>query len=278
MPTHSLPAPADPPGSFLFSDEVIKEITDQEQKHGIYTAERCPPQLKQAIVKLAGDGWDLREIARTLCTAFETVRNVIDQSAVEIRDYAERLPRRIKRCIWTGLKRMERNMDSVPMPVLSRTLKELQEIDLLATGQATARTEHVHRIELFAQDGPGSFKAFVEELEQRRDSIRALNEPSGIGLLAEKNARVVESAAAPAADRDEPADAPAPSESDWKSEDLSPIPQVIEQDLPTFIPDPDRDRASDLAKEDPPGGEVPSAGARGSAMDQPSQKFLDNEL
>lgn len=293
MPTQPQPPPLpEPAGSFLFSDDVIRELTDQEQRHGIYTGERCPPDLKRAIVKLVGDGWSQREIARTLKTAPETIRNVATECKAEVRDYQDQLPRRLQRCIFSGLDRLERNMDSVPLQSIGITLKALHDMETLASGRATARVEHVHRVDLFSD-----WSEFVSGLEgdQAPGELSAQKNGaeihSGAGKLPVMDAELVESPAAdaPGPETAAPADAPGPKTAESEAQSLgspafSPVEPSHLTTYPPVSPAADQAHSHNMdARETrtgprptPPGGGFEAGGGAHAAKDNGSQKFLAN--
>jgi hypothetical protein len=274
MPTQSHPPAApEPPGSFLFSDDVIQELTDQEQRHGIYTGERCPEDLRRAIIKFVGDGWSQREIARTLKTAPQTVRNVAHMFKADIRDYCEQLPRRLQRCIISGLDRLERNIDSVPMQSMGITLKALHDIETMASGRASARVEHVHRVDLFSHCG--SWDEFISTVDDSPEAIRAKNEGPEIHLEAGKksaiDAELIESR--------EPADGQA--EIDDKSLVSSHLSQATPTTLPTYLTttaaaDHAADADARARGTGTAGGGFDQGGALHGAKGNGSQKFLGN--
>jgi hypothetical protein len=64
------------PVLFLFSDEEIEAITDEERRHGRYTLARLPAQKHQSILVLLKERRSFREIARLVSVAPETVQAV----------------------------------------------------------------------------------------------------------------------------------------------------------------------------------------------------------
>jgi hypothetical protein len=83
-PLPPLPQPEDPPGSFLFSDEEIEAITDEERRHGRYTLARLPAQKHQSNLVLLKERRSFREIARLVSVAPETVQAVAQLHADEL--------------------------------------------------------------------------------------------------------------------------------------------------------------------------------------------------
>ena len=186
-----LPEPVEPPGRFLFDDLTISNLTDQERKHGIYTAERCPPKKREDIKQLLAELKPIREIAR-LCEVHQsTVTAVADKFGQEITDIRARLARKLRRVVWSQADRLEQFPDSLPASSIPLAIKLLGEHAELLDGKATSRTEIVERIDVFSD-----FQAFLASLE-----MDAKKGPVGIGDEGGKKALIAGSAADPSADR-----------------------------------------------------------------------------
>src|SRR5215475_4052889 len=99
-----LPPPVEPepkPGDDLFSPEIMAEITNQEIKHGIFTAERFErlrPEQAKACVKFLSGGMAVQEIARALNVSDRTVTAMADKHADEITDLEKHLGKKARRC------------------------------------------------------------------------------------------------------------------------------------------------------------------------------------
>lgn len=133
----------EPPRSFLFSDEELAKVTDDERRYGRYTLDRLPAAKRQSILVLLKERRALREIARLLSVAFETVQAVAVAHAKELDEHWKELPRHLRRATWYMVDRLERNIESIPAPALPAAIKQISECWLLLDGQATSRVEHV---------------------------------------------------------------------------------------------------------------------------------------
>src|SRR5215813_5658495 len=114
-----MPAPLPPPvepepkaGDELFSPEIMAEITDQEVKHGVYTAQRFEkrrPEQAKACIKFLSLGMPAQEIARALNVSDRTVVAMANAHADEITDLEKHLGKKARRCAHYLLDRVERN-------------------------------------------------------------------------------------------------------------------------------------------------------------------------
>jgi hypothetical protein len=266
MPARQLPSPQlpDPPGSFLFSDEIIKELTDEERRTGIYTAERLPIAKRNAIIQLLGEQRGIQDIARIVQVHNSTVTAVADRFCDEIADIRTKLARKLRRVVWGQAERLDRYPDMLPASSIPLAIKMLTETAELLEGRATTRTEHVERVDIFA-DWP----AFLESLE-----METKNGPHGIGDAGRKNALI----AGPVIDV--PAEAIADPGIDCKASVSAPIPQVNRSDVPGYVPASaaaaaDAIEGAGSKPEEAGGGSTPAAGG-GAATDNYTQNFWPN--
>ena len=202
-----LPELKDPPGSFLFSDDVIERLTDQERKYGIYTADRLPEDKRKAIIKLLGENRQVRDIATFLRVAPETITAVanhpIYSEQITHAITAPILARTLRRCAAAQLERLDRCPDLLPASSIPFATSVFIDKAELLDGKATARIEHTTRVDIF-QD----YDRFLAELETEYEQKTA----PGIHSCAEKlpaiEAELVERPAI--ADRPDPAAAEVP--------------------------------------------------------------------
>jgi len=141
----------DPPGSFLFPDEVIAEITNLE-KRGIYTTERLErlrPDTFKSVLKLLCDRWPVAEIARTLNVAEKTVVAVADRHADRITDLEANFSKKARRCAWYQLDRVERNPGLIPAQAIAQSVKYFYEVGQLADGRPTEIIEERHEVNIY---------------------------------------------------------------------------------------------------------------------------------
>jgi len=269
MPASHPPVPQlpEPAGCFLFSDEIIKEITDEETKFGMYTAERCPPGKRDAIIELvAQDVYDVRWIARTVQVHQSTVTAVADRYAKEVADVRGVLARKFRRVVRQQTDRLERCPDMLPASSIPLTLKMLTEAAELLEGKATSRVEHVERVDIFAD-----FPAFLASLE-----MDAKNEALGIGCEAKKSALIAGTAADPGPIIDvaaDPVDAPGCNS---KLQDSDAFPQANEGRATSKCYESGSGSPSPGQATTPPGGGSNSVGAGGQAIDKCTQNFWPN--
>jgi hypothetical protein len=131
-----------------------------------YKGLHVPEATKQAMVRLIGEGYGVKQTAEMLGHAFETTRNIIEERSAEVEDYAMRLPRRARRFLWLALGRLEQEVDKIPLHSLGVTMKMIYDIEALESGKATSRTETYHRHEIFSD-----FNDFVKKLESAPDNV-----------------------------------------------------------------------------------------------------------
>jgi hypothetical protein len=259
----------------------MQALTDEERKFALYTGARCPPGKRDDIIMLLAEGRAIDGIARLVHVHRLTVANVANEYAVEIADYERRMPAKLKRTKWNLVDRIEREVDQIPRQALGLTLKIVSDIEALDSGRATARVDHLHRIDLFSD-----FGQFVQELEAQAP----IEQKSGADIhscAGKKAALPAPGADLATIDVEPDQDQPAGPGSDWKS-DVSGLPtQPIPPAVPTFIPDPAaaaRDSAAIAAIAESArapgrgGGGSPDAAATDPAMDKGSPKFLGNGL
>lgn len=144
MPAPQLPPPEpdDPPGSFLFSDSEIDEITDAERKRGRYTLANLPPQKRQAILVLLKERRPFREVGRLVGVAWETVQAVANAYAAELDRAWNDFPKALRRVNWYLVDRLQQNVGSFPVQSIPLAVKLLSDTSELLEGRATARIDH----------------------------------------------------------------------------------------------------------------------------------------
>ena len=284
MPAPQLRLPDAPelPGTHLFDAETMQALTDEERKFALYTGARCPEGKRNDIIMLLAEGRAIDGIARLVHVHRLTVANVANEYAVEIADYERRMPAKLKRTKWNLVDRIEREVDQIPRQSLGLTLKIVSDIEALDAGRATARVDHLHRIDLFSD-----FGQFVHELEaqapleQKNGAVIHL----GDGKKSVLPVIDVDVDQAPrgksTVDVDVDQEAPGGPGSDWKS-DVLPLPtQQGQADTPTFTTDSPAaatDPAAPAQASDPAGGGSAADAAANPAKGNGSPKFLGNGL
>jgi hypothetical protein len=139
----ALPWPEDDPaaGSFLFSNDEIKEITDNERKRGHYNLANIPQQKLEAVLTLLQEKRSFREVGRLTGCAWETVQAIANKYAAQIQKAWESLPQALGLTARYSIYRLQANIDSVPAAQLPQTIKSIIEAKQLLEGQATSRME-----------------------------------------------------------------------------------------------------------------------------------------
>src|SRR5215831_6285734 len=76
----SLPSPESQPpaGVFLFSDEQMQAITNEEEKYGRYTADRMPLQKREACILLLSEDRDISAVSRIVGVSRDSVVAVLN--------------------------------------------------------------------------------------------------------------------------------------------------------------------------------------------------------
>jgi hypothetical protein len=162
----------------LFSPEVIEQLTADEAK-GIYTAERCPKDKRNAIIQLRGSGRSKNSVIRTLGVHRLTIIAIEEKFPEEIDAVRKRTARQMRRCLGDQLDRLEENPGILPPSAIPMAVNVLNTNAQLLEGQATARVEHSERVDIYAD-----WDSFVEK--QLQPSIDVIELPSETGLGGEK--------------------------------------------------------------------------------------------
>ena len=163
-PLPPLPAPDDPPGSFLFSDDELEAITDEERRHGRYTLARLPERKRESILALLKERRPYRDIARLVSVAFETVQTVAQAHATELDKHYREFPRQLRRINHYLADRLERHIDSFPVQSIPLGIKLIHDTAALMEGQATARIEHTTAPTL---SNLAEYERYIGEIEKR---------------------------------------------------------------------------------------------------------------
>jgi hypothetical protein len=172
FPPHETQAdsPAAAAAPFLFSEQAIAEITDEEKRHGRYTAARCPPELRRSIIALLKEGRSHREIERLLSSngrgvSRDTVKAIHDVPEVA-REVDEALQLgsltgpKSRRAMHALLDRVIENPHTIPGASLSLAIKNLYEVGQLEDGKPTSIEEHREYVDIFA-----SFQMLTAQLK-----------------------------------------------------------------------------------------------------------------
>ena len=250
-PQPPTPLPPDPPGSFLFDDDELAKITDEQRRHNRYTLANLPERKEQSILALLKERWPYREIARTLSVAFETVQAVAVRHAKLLDEHWKDFSRHTRRVGVYMVDRLEKNIDSIPVPLLPQAIKAIIECGELAAGRATSRVEHVGEIRIV--DSVAEYERLIAPIEERtarRIAGKVIEPGQEMQLMAGK--------------KTPPAPTPAPSSAppgsgpacDCESRVSPAVPQANEDPATPFCHTLDPDQA----QPGPPGGGVEPVG------------------
>jgi hypothetical protein len=266
--THSLPAPSDVlPESdrapFLFSDEIIDSITADEAK-GIYTAERCPENKRNAIVNLLADGaYSRRRIAEIVQVDRRTIIAVEDRWPLEIETLRKKTVRKMRRAVDMQLERVEENPSIIPPSSIGLFIAQLTDKAELLDGRATSRVEEVHHVDVFSD-----WDGFIEKQLAPEDvtEINTRTSSKEMGLGEGKTLPINEGESVIDAELSE-------GETDLESDGSKAITEGNQTDIPTSIPEPTQ--TPDVPSPGAGGGSAPPIPAGGSTHKRP-RKILAN--
>lgn len=132
-----------PPSPFLFSPDVMGEITEQEER-GIYTAERLfsqRPEIYQATVELLGRQVPVRQIARILHIHHRSVAAVRMREPEAIDTARLSLGRKCGIAATLMVESIIEDPDSVPKNVRGLVAAQLIDKAQLLGGGATSRPD-----------------------------------------------------------------------------------------------------------------------------------------
>jgi hypothetical protein len=279
--THSLPARADVlPESdralFLFSDEIIDSITADEAK-GIYTAERCPENKRNAIVNLLADGaYSRRRIAEIVQVDRRTIIAVEDRWPLQIEALRKKTVRKMRRAVDMQLERVEENPSIIPPSSIGLFIAQLTDKAELLDGRATSRVEEVHHVDVFSD-----WDGFIEKQLAPEDvtEINTLTSSKEMGLGGGKTLPIKEGESVVDAELSEQGDEDCQrrSKTDLESDGPKVIAEGNQTDIPTSIPNPTQtpDVRSAAKGEGAGGGSAPPIPAGGSTHKKP-RKILAN--
>lgn len=171
FPPHKTQADS-PAAPFLFSEQAIVEITDEEKRHGRYTAARCPPELRRSIIALLKEGRSHREIARLLSSngcgvSRDTVKAIHDMPEVALEvDRALQLAKltgpKARRAMHLLMDRVIEHPGIIPGASLALAIRQFYEISQLEEGKAISIEKHREHVDIFA-----SFQALTAKLKEK---------------------------------------------------------------------------------------------------------------
>jgi len=273
MPSHSLsvPEPAEPPGSFLFSDDILKEITDEEKKFGRYTAERMPKQKRESVIQLLSEQRPVYEIARLVGVADQSVTAIANhpvygvEVAQRIGDERAIAARQLQRCRRSQLDRLERHPDLLPAASIPIAVSIFTDKAELLLGHATARVEHTERIDIFAD-----FDAFCDELDEKYGKKTSTGNHLGGGKFPVIELQPAEAAADPTPALESHAPGP-PSDVELQVSDARI--QANPGHMPPYVTDSQPDPAQHLEVATPPGGGSIAAARPSPSMENDTRNF-----
>lgn len=291
MPHHDrAKAEESPAAPFLFGDEIIEKITEAEAVRREYTAERCPPALKAAIIELRARGMGQLSVAKLLGCHHKTVDAIDDTCAVSIDIVRQKVIKNLRRGGEKMVDLIISNPEKIPAQSWAMTAGILLDKAEQMEGRATVRVEHVERIDIF-----GDWDSFVaQQLEPRQLNAGEVTEISsqmslGAGKEITKEGPAEEPPSDPAAGVDVPSTRQAvgsggdqasglragtDGESDVQRGEKDPTPD-LSPDLTAgndqaLAPDPDR------ASGQTPGGGAPAAQGPVGSTNKPGNKILGN--
>jgi hypothetical protein len=261
------PQPDDPAAPFLFPNDTIEKITNDELKHGRYTLARLPEKKRNNIIQLLGENRKIREVARILEVAQETVMEVLNHpeygAEIEKRrgiDSAT-MARQFRRCTLAQLERAERYPEVIPPAGIALATKLWTEVAELLDGKATSRVEHTTRVDIFAD-----YKSFLAELESEYEQKNGAAIDCAAGKIPQiKNAP-------PAADPGPTIEVDPEVATDQQSDDLAQSSQVDPGIVPSSVPT-EAKKSQPIEAFDPPGGGSKAAVPPEAQTDNPPQNF-----
>lgn len=278
--THSLSAPTEALAEsdrapFLFSDEIIDSITADEAK-GIYTAERCPGDKRNAIMNLLADGaYSRRRIAEIVKVDRRTIIAVEDRWPLEIETLRKKTVRKMRRAVDMQLERVEENPSIIPPSAIGLFIAQLTDKAELLDGRATSRVEEVHHVDVF-----GDWEGFIEKQLAPEDvtEINTRTSSKEMGLLGGKTLPINEGESAVDAELSECGDeCQRRSKTDLESDGSKVIAKGNQTDIPTSIPKPSQTPdVRSAAKSDGPGGGSALPIPTGGSTHKSPEKILPN--
>lgn len=281
MPARPLALPQpDAPGVFLFSDEIIRAITDEEKRDLKYTAARCPDALKQSIVQLLKEDRPLAWIADLLHCHHETVAAILDdpECALDI-DAGRRalIAPKCRRVILKELQRLDNCPGILPASSIPLAVKMLYDVQALEDGKPTSISEN-------RQTKGNIFEQFADFVEGLKKEMDAENQAPEIGLPAGKVSVIEGEFADDPALPDGEAGPETPARTDCESEHSGQFTHGNENDVPTFDTDFESDSAAILlgiqtpgqSQTDTRGGDAQAEGRGRASTDNGAQNFRPN--
>jgi len=179
----------EPRQSFLFANDEMKAATEAAEASGQYTAERLKeldPAKYSAIVELRGYDWAEKRICEFLKVHHRTVAAVSDAEPEAIDAFRQRLVRKLRRGADRLVDRSVEHPDSIKIDMAGLVAAQLIDRAELLDGRATARVEHVEKVDIF-----GDWESFLQErLEPEEKQANAVEVGSRMGSIAGKKAPI----------------------------------------------------------------------------------------
>jgi hypothetical protein len=153
---------------FLFSKQTMEELTKAERR-GEYTLERLRelrPEVIDEIIRLRGQWAGKLRIAKIVGVHHKTVAAVDAAYPEEIEDERQRRVHRLRSAADKLIEQIDDSPENVPWNVKGLVASQLLDKAELLDGNATVRTEHNERVDIFAQ-----FQAFTEELKKEAEAM-----------------------------------------------------------------------------------------------------------
>lgn len=244
-------APAVAPLS-LFSEYELDEVIREDENRGIYTGERCPVHLRNAIIQLHGDVYSIEEIKRTLSCDPRTIKAVLAAFPEEAEQARKRTINQARRLRRNMMDRMESNPSLLPPSSYPMMLKTLTDVEQLLDGKPTGRIEHTK--------GGNLFDDWEEFVEKKLTDVIEVESETGFG--AEKKGVNKNEAAL--------------GKGDVRSDGQAPSPQGNASDSTVLTPALTVPQADSRRPDEPRGGDRPNAESSDASIGNESQKILPN--
>jgi hypothetical protein len=164
----------------------MKEAEGQRREYTLERIRTERPEVIGEVIHLRSQWVAIRKIAKVCNLAADTVLAICAEYADQLRD---EFKRRVTNLRNAGDRLVEEILDSpekVPWSVKAQAAAVLYEKGELLEGRATARTEHVHRVDLFSNCGTWEeFVASIDDQNSVRTSIDKM--PPETHLPGQKN-------------------------------------------------------------------------------------------
>jgi hypothetical protein len=187
----------------LFSSaEMPAELFAEDEAKGTFTGERLfkqDPEKYHMIVSGLAEGMGIRQLARAFHVSPGTIQAVRDREQFSIGTEKERIATNLRNFSRVASERLIEEVDNIPLQSLPVAIGISVEKFQLLEGQATARTEHIHRlpgmedfnrtlellptaVEVVSETGPGE-----EKTSQKGAALRLTSEAAAAAEDADRS-------------------------------------------------------------------------------------------